>query len=137
MKRTAGVRNEANVPGRPWVSSTALNCAAHRMHTAHRRCASLLCLAATDSAKPCCRYHAHYDVRWLRAHDGLLWRHQTLLQLFLSLNPAATAAAGIMPITTYGGFKRMTGFCKTRIPADIAAALEKVKDNDEAVRVRG
>ncbi len=42
-----------------------------------------------------------------------------------------------MPITTYGGFKRMTGFCKTRIPADIAAALEKVKDNDEAVRVRG
>jgi Methylenetetrahydrofolate reductase len=43
---------------------------------------------------------------------------------------------GIMPIMTYGGFKRMTGFCKTRIPADILEALEAIKDNDEAVKVR-
>ena len=28
---------------------------------------------------------------------------------------------GIMPIMTYGGFKRMTSFCKTAIPADIRA----------------
>lgn len=45
------------------------------------------------------------------------------------------APAGIMPIMTYGGFKRMTGFCKTRIPAEVANALEAVKDNDEAVKV--
>jgi 5,10-methylenetetrahydrofolate reductase len=44
---------------------------------------------------------------------------------------------GIMPIMTYGGFKRMTGFCKTRIPAEILEALEAIKDNDEAVKVRG
>jgi methylenetetrahydrofolate reductase (NADPH) len=43
--------------------------------------------------------------------------------------------AGIMPIMTYGGFKRMTGFCKTRIPADILKALEAIKDDDEAVKV--
>mmetsp|Transcript_3439 Transcript_3439/g.9965 ORF Transcript_3439/g.9965 Transcript_3439/m.9965 type:complete len:600 (-) Transcript_3439:1135-2934(-) len=44
---------------------------------------------------------------------------------------------GIMPIMTYGGFKRMTGFCKTRIPDELAAALEEIKDNDEAVKQFG
>ncbi len=42
-----------------------------------------------------------------------------------------------MPIMTYGGFKRMTSFCKTAIPDDIAAALEGIKDNDEAVKAYG
>ncbi|KAG2491425.1 hypothetical protein HYH03_010213 [Edaphochlamys debaryana] len=41
---------------------------------------------------------------------------------------------GIMPIMTYGGFKRMTGFCKTKVPAELDAALEAIKDNDEAVK---
>lgn len=41
---------------------------------------------------------------------------------------------GVMPIMTYGGFKRMTGFCKTHVPADVEAALESIKDNDEAVK---
>ncbi|GIL46045.1 hypothetical protein Vafri_3133 [Volvox africanus] len=41
---------------------------------------------------------------------------------------------GIMPIMTYGGFKRMTGFCKTKVPADILEAVEAIKDNDEAVK---
>ncbi len=45
--------------------------------------------------------------------------------------------AGIMPIMTYGGFKRMTGFCKTKVPKDISDALEKIKDNDEAVKKFG
>ncbi|EFJ29329.1 hypothetical protein SELMODRAFT_146279 [Selaginella moellendorffii] len=44
---------------------------------------------------------------------------------------------GIMPINNYKGFLRMTGFCKTKIPADITAALEPIKDNDEAVRSFG
>ena len=44
---------------------------------------------------------------------------------------------GIMPIMTYGGFKRMTSFCKTAIPADISAHLESIKDNDEAVKAYG
>ena len=42
-----------------------------------------------------------------------------------------------MPIMTYGGFKRMTSFCKTAIPDDISAALEAIKDNDEAVKAYG
>jgi methylenetetrahydrofolate reductase (NADPH) len=42
-----------------------------------------------------------------------------------------------MPIMSYGGFKRMTSFCKTYIPEDISARLELVKDNDEAVKKFG
>ncbi|KAI5679495.1 hypothetical protein M9H77_00722 [Catharanthus roseus] len=44
---------------------------------------------------------------------------------------------GIMPINNYKGFLRMTGFCKTKIPAEIMAALEPIKDNEEAVRNYG
>ena len=44
---------------------------------------------------------------------------------------------GVMPITTYGGFKRMTGFCKTYVPPAIEAALDGIKDNEEAVRAYG
>jgi len=44
---------------------------------------------------------------------------------------------GVMPILTYGGFKRMTGFCKTKIPAEVADALEKIKEDDEAVKQYG
>jgi len=42
-----------------------------------------------------------------------------------------------MPIMTYGGFKRMTSFCKTAIPQDISDTLEGIKDNDEAVKAFG
>ncbi len=42
---------------------------------------------------------------------------------------------GIMPIMTYGGFKRMTQFCKTSVPQEIQTALDAIKDNDEAVKV--
>ncbi|KAK4804005.1 hypothetical protein SAY86_003822 [Trapa natans] len=44
---------------------------------------------------------------------------------------------GIMPINNYKGFLRMTGFCKTKIPREIMAALEPIKDNEEAVRNYG
>nr|GLL47865.1 methylenetetrahydrofolate reductase 1-like [Ipomoea trifida]GMD91008.1 probable methylenetetrahydrofolate reductase [Ipomoea batatas]GME04631.1 probable methylenetetrahydrofolate reductase [Ipomoea batatas] len=44
---------------------------------------------------------------------------------------------GIMPINNYKGFLRMTGFCKTKIPAEIMAALEPIKDNEEAVKAYG
>ncbi|KAJ7552662.1 hypothetical protein O6H91_06G063700 [Diphasiastrum complanatum] len=44
---------------------------------------------------------------------------------------------GIMPITNYKGFLRMTGFCKTKIPSEVSAALEPIKDNEEAVRLYG
>ncbi|KAL7219413.1 hypothetical protein ACSBR2_012470 [Camellia fascicularis] len=44
---------------------------------------------------------------------------------------------GIMPINNYKGFIRMTGFCRTRIPAEVTAALEPIKDNEEAVRAYG
>jgi len=44
---------------------------------------------------------------------------------------------GIMPINNYRGFIRMTGFCKTKIPAELTAALEPIKDNEEAVRAYG
>ncbi|GLT73707.1 hypothetical protein SLA2020_455450 [Shorea laevis] len=44
---------------------------------------------------------------------------------------------GIMLINNYKGFLRMTGFCKTKIPAEITAALEPIKDNEEAVKSYG
>ncbi|KAK1317337.1 putative methylenetetrahydrofolate reductase [Acorus calamus] len=44
---------------------------------------------------------------------------------------------GIMPINNYKGFLRMTGFCKTKIPAEIKSALEPIKDNEEAVKAYG
>ncbi|XP_057781206.1 methylenetetrahydrofolate reductase (NADH) 2-like [Salvia miltiorrhiza] len=44
---------------------------------------------------------------------------------------------GIMPINSYKAFLRMTGFCKTKIPPEIMAALEPIKDNDEAVKAYG
>ncbi|KAG6418408.1 hypothetical protein SASPL_120612 [Salvia splendens] len=44
---------------------------------------------------------------------------------------------GIMPINSYKAFIRMTGFCKTKIPPEVMAALEPIKDNDEAVKAYG
>lgn len=44
---------------------------------------------------------------------------------------------GLMPILTYGGFKRMTAFCKTLVPSHIAATVEALKDNDEALKAYG
>ncbi|CAM9420135.1 unnamed protein product [Phaeothamnion confervicola] len=44
---------------------------------------------------------------------------------------------GIMAIQNYTAFTRMTEFCKTRVPPALAAALEPVKDDDEAVKQRG
>lgn len=44
---------------------------------------------------------------------------------------------GIMPIQAYGGFKRMTGFCRTRVPAEVADALEAIKDDEAAVKAFG
>jgi len=37
---------------------------------------------------------------------------------------------GIMPLNAYGGFKRMTGFCKTRIPKAMALEIDKLKGDD-------
>ena len=44
---------------------------------------------------------------------------------------------GIMPIQNYGGFKRMTGFCKTYIPDEISESLESIKEDDDAVKAYG
>jgi methylenetetrahydrofolate reductase (NADPH) len=39
----------------------------------------------------------------------------------------APIVPGLMVIQAYGGFKRMTAFCKSRVPAAIHAALDAVK----------
>ena len=44
---------------------------------------------------------------------------------------------GIMLIMSYGGFKRMTGFCKSRVPDEVAERLEAIKDDDAAVKAYG
>ena len=40
---------------------------------------------------------------------------------------------GIMCISSYGGFKRMSKFCKTRVPESLADELDGIKDDDSAV----
>lgn len=44
---------------------------------------------------------------------------------------------GILPIQNYGGFKRMTGFCKTKVPQAVTDAIELIKDDDAAVKQFG
>ena len=44
---------------------------------------------------------------------------------------------GIMPLMSYNGFTKMTGFCKVKVPQKIKDALERIKDNDEAVKAYG
>jgi methylenetetrahydrofolate reductase (NADPH) len=42
-----------------------------------------------------------------------------------------------MPIMTYGGFKRMTGFCKTKVPKEIEDKVESLKDDEEVRKENG
>jgi len=44
---------------------------------------------------------------------------------------------GIMPVHTYAGWKRMTTLCKTGIPPEMAENLERIKDDDQAVKKYG
>eukprot|EP00158_Paraphelidium_tribonemae_P004848 Partr_v1_DN26998_c0_g1_i4_m6645 putative Methylenetetrahydrofolate reductase len=44
---------------------------------------------------------------------------------------------GIMPIQSYGGFKRMTTLCKTFVPQKIWDELEPIKDDDQKVKEFG
>ncbi|CAB9507277.1 Methylenetetrahydrofolate reductase [Seminavis robusta] len=44
---------------------------------------------------------------------------------------------GLMCINAYGGFKKMTKFCKTRVPADLDAKMDSIKDDAAAVKEFG
>merc|ERR1719453_724784 len=44
---------------------------------------------------------------------------------------------GLMPIQSYGGFKRMTDFCKTFVPEHITKALAPIQNDDMAVKAYG
>lgn len=54
-----------------------------------------------------------------------------------SVGITAPILPGIMPLMTYGGFKRMTAFCKTRVPQHVLDTLEAIKDNEDAVKAYG
>jgi len=41
---------------------------------------------------------------------------------------------GIMPIQSYSGFKKMTSFCKTKVPQQILDQLEEVREDDQKVK---
>jgi len=40
---------------------------------------------------------------------------------------------GIMPISTYSGFKRMIKFCKTRVPESIMNEIEAIKNDEKSI----
>lgn len=44
---------------------------------------------------------------------------------------------GIMPIQSYGGFRRMTTLCKTYVPQYVLDDLEPIKEDDKAVKEYG
>merc|ERR1711865_638822 len=48
---------------------------------------------------------------------------------------------GMMPIQAYGGFTRMTGFCRTRVPQSVRDAMEAIssdsKEDKDAVKAYG
>lgn len=45
---------------------------------------------------------------------------------------------GLMCLNAYGGFIKMAKFCKSRVPADLAAKMEAIKDDGpDAVKVFG
>lgn len=44
---------------------------------------------------------------------------------------------GIMPIQNYNGFKRMTSFCRTKVPLPISQALFPIQHDDERVKNYG
>ena len=45
--------------------------------------------------------------------------------------------SGIMMISNYGGFKRMLGFCKTRVPKVVADRVEALKDDKNGLKEYG
>lgn len=44
---------------------------------------------------------------------------------------------GLMCINNYNGFKKMTKFCKTRVPKPLAEKMESIKDNADAIKEFG
>ena len=44
---------------------------------------------------------------------------------------------GIMMISNYSGFQRMLGFCKTRVPQNVADRIEALKDDKEGLKLYG
>jgi methylenetetrahydrofolate reductase (NADPH) len=44
---------------------------------------------------------------------------------------------GLMCINAYGGFCKMTKFCKTRVPTDLQAKMDALKDDPEAIKAFG
>lgn len=45
--------------------------------------------------------------------------------------------AGLLPITTYGGFQRMVTLCKTRVPDDVRQRVEALKEDPEGLKAYG
>jgi len=44
---------------------------------------------------------------------------------------------GLMCINAYGGFAKMTKFCKTRVPAELKTKMESLKDDPDGVKAFG
>ncbi|PRW60307.1 5,10-methylenetetrahydrofolate reductase isoform B [Chlorella sorokiniana] len=64
-------------------------------------------------------------------------RYQQFVKDCRSVGISCPILPGVMPIMTYGGFKRMTSFCKTAVPQHVADTLEAIKDNEAAVKAYG
>lgn len=55
----------------------------------------------------------------------------------LALGITVPILPGIMPIQSYAGWKRMTGFCKTIVPAELSSGADRVQGDEIAVKRYG
>ena len=54
-----------------------------------------------------------------------------------AMGVTAPILPGIMILNAYGGFQRMTGFCKTRVPEAVAKRVEELKEDAEGTKAYG
>lgn len=74
-----------------------------------------------------------FAVRWQFFYD--VKRYQIWFDKCREIGIKVPILPGYLPIQNYNSFQKFTVWCKTAVPAHIATALEKIKDDDEQVRL--
>ena len=63
--------------------------------------------------------------------------YKTFVEDCLKWGITCPVLPGLMCINAYGGFKKMTKFCKTRVPKDLEEKMDSMKDDVAAIKAFG